>query len=240
MSLAQEALDKAERIDGYRAACAASPLNAEARAEHIYAPSFLGRDELKKLYLSIYDVPLLKALDVIVLDSSADNGYPHTRANSLVCMPKSSIISVNSDNLTETLCHEAIHIHQRQYPDLWSSACSKDGWTPVRPSEIPSEFVSRCRLNPDTFYHQRFWAWQTHYVPMPLFIREDYPTLEGVQIKWMDMRNKALFTDPPPSFVKRYGDSPPQPEHPFELLAVEYAAAKLNSDALLRTKLQSL
>jgi hypothetical protein len=75
---------------------------------------------------------------------------------------------------------------------------------------------------------------------MPLFIREDYPTLGGVQIKWMDMRNKTLFPDPPPSFVKRYGTNPPQPEHPFELLAVEYAAANLKSDVLLRTKLQSL
>ena len=237
MSLAQEALDNAEALDGYRAACEASPLNAAARSGQIYSPSFLDAPTLKRLYKSIMEVPLMKTANVVILNSSADNGYPHTRPHSVVCMPKSSVLS--DADLTQTLCHEAIHIHQRRNPDLWATACSKDGWTPVSVNRIPAEFLQRCRLNPDTFSPQRFWAWQTHYVPMPLFIREDYPTMEGVQVKWLDLRNNTLFSDPPSSFVKRYGAAPPQPEHPFELLAVEGSIAMLNTDELLKAKLAS-
>jgi hypothetical protein len=240
MSQAQMALEKAERLDGYRAACAASPLNAAAREKQSYTPSFLDKNMLDALYRNIIQTPLLGTANIVVLDSSADNGYPHTRANSVVCMPKSAIITMSPDRLKETLCHEGIHLHQRWFPDLWSQACYKEGWTPVQEFELPQDSLERCRINPDTFQPQRFWAWQTHYVPMPLFIRDDTPTMEGVQIKWFDRRMAASFVDPPPSFSKRYGSSPPQPEHPFELLAVEYSAQKLNSDALLRAKLTSL
>jgi len=72
-----------------------------------------------------------------------------------------------------------------------------------------------------------------------MFIREDSPTLDGIQIKWMDLRNLTLFSDPPASFKERYG-TPPQPEHPYELLAVEFAAAKLNTEDLVVRKLQSI
>jgi hypothetical protein len=236
---AQEALDVAERIDGYRAACAASELNAAARAGQQYSPSFLDKSTLNQLYRNINEVPIMLTTDVVVLASTADNGYPHTRPN-VVCLPKSAVLSMSSEAMQNTLCHEGVHIHQRREPGLWSQACHKEGWTPVNDSEIPSDFVDRCRLNPDTFKPQRFWAWQTHYVPMPLFTREDYPTMEGIQVKWLDRRQATLFVDPPPSFSKRYGTDPPQPEHPFELLAVEYAEEKLNTDEKLRAKLMSL
>jgi len=238
MSLAQEALDNAEALDGYRAACAGSPMNAAARADHIYAPSFLDRATLDKLYKCMAEVPLVKTMNVVVVNSSADNGYPHTRPHSVICMPKSTILSMPSEELKDTLCHEAIHIHQRRNAELWRSVCKKDGWTPIGTSKIPFEFLMRCRLNPDTFLPQRFWAWEEYNVPLPLFTREDKPTLGAVQIKWLDMRNFTLYTDPPPSFVKRYGN-PSQPEHPFELLAVELASKKLYSEEALTANLKT-
>lgn len=238
MSLAQEALDKAEILDGYLAACENSPMNAAARAGHIYAPSFLDRANLDKLNTCIAEVPLIRTMDVVVVNSSADNGYPHTRPHCIICMPKSSIISSSPEDLTNTLCHEAIHIHQRRNPELWNSVCKKDGWSPVGATKIPLEFLDRCRLNPDTFLPQRFWAWEKYNVPLPLFIREDAPSLGDVQIKWLDIRNGTLYTDPPPSFVKRYGH-PSQSEHPFELLAVEMANKKLNTEELLLANLKT-
>lgn len=233
-----DALRIAESIDGYRAACDASPLNAAARARHLYQPSFLDEEELQPLYRAMAEVPLMKKADVVVLHSSADNGYPHTRPNCIVCMPASYITSASQAKLTETMCHEAMHIHQRRNPDLWAAACIHDGWWPAPKGQIPSRFRERCRLNPDTFSQQQFWTWQTHYIPLPMFIREDSPTLDGMQIKWMDLRNSTLFPDPPRSFKERYG-TPPQPEHPYELLAVEFAAAKLNTEDLVVRKLQS-
>jgi hypothetical protein len=57
-------------------------------------------------------------------------------------------------------------------------------------------------------------------------------------VKWLDIRNGTLYTDPPPSFVKRYGQ-PSQPEHPFELLAVEMADKKLYTEELLLANLKT-
>jgi len=239
MSLAQEALYKAEALDGYRRACEACPLNAAARKGQIYAPHFLEKPQLERLYKRMFSIPLISTMDVVVLHPSADNGYPHTRPTSVICLP-ADVMSTGDDAIVNTLIHEAIHVHQRRNPAIWSVACSKEGWAAVSDNQIPEEFLNRCRLNPDTFSKQRFWAWETHNVPLPLFVREDYPTLEGVQIKWLDLRNDTVFSDPPPSFKKRYGSNPPQPEHPFELLAVEYAAEKLQTEELLIRKLQSI
>jgi hypothetical protein len=239
MSLAQEALDKAEELDGYHASCAASALNTAARRNQIYAPSFLDHANLQKLYKCMFEVPLVKTMNVVVLNSSADNGYPHTRPHCVICMPKSNILSMSPDKLKNTLCHEAIHVHQRRNPELWASVCRKDGWTPVGTKKIPYEFMERCRLNPDTFRPQRFWAWEAYHVPMPLFVREDNPTLGDIQVKWLDLRNETLFADPPSSFVRRYGSAPPQPEHPFELLAVEGAHKKLYTEELLLANLNT-
>jgi hypothetical protein len=234
---ASEALAKAESIDGYRAACDASILNSVARENHVYAPSFLEQPEMTRLYKCISLIPLVRKTDVVVMHPSADNGYPHTRPNAIICLPSSAM--ADNDSLSETLLHEAIHVHQRHYPELWSIACSRDGWTQLSIDQIPTEFVRRCRINPDTMTCP-FWAWDKFHVPLPLFIRDDYPTLGGVGIKWLDLRNGALFEEQPTTFTARYGANPPQPEHPYELLAVEYAAAKLKTDDALRTKLQSI
>lgn len=233
---ASAALEEAESIDGYRAACNASVLNAAAREKQAYAPHFLKRAELVKLNDAMRKIPILSTMDVIILHASADNGFPHTRPNSLICMPSSSIGDETA--LINTLTHEAVHIHQRRNAELWSSACKKEGWMPVPKARIPTEFADRCRLNPDTMATP-FWAWETYNVPLPLFVREDYPTLEGVSIKWLDLRNGALFGEPPSSFGARYGN-PPQPEHPYELLAVEYAAAELQTEDAIIRKLQSI
>jgi len=236
---ATEALVTAESLDGYRAACDASILNSIARENHIYAPFFIEESEMTRLYRCISRIPLVKKTDVVILHSSADNGYPHTRPHSILCFPSSAVVGVDNESLSETLLHEAIHIHQRHNPELWSRACSRDGWTPISKHRIPTEFVDRCRINPDTM-DSPFWAWDTVHVPLPLFVRNDYPSLGDVIIKWLDLRNGAVFTETPSSFSARYGSSPSQPEHPYELLAVEFAAAKLHTEETLRRKLESI
>ena len=236
MSGAQDALNMAEAVDGYRAACAASPCNAKAREKQMYAPTFLDKAETARLIEQAHSIPLVKTMDIIVMHSTADNGFPHTRPNSIICMPKSSVVDATNAALYETLCHEAYHVHQRRRPELWSAKCLKEGWTPVEP---PQGFVERCRINPDTFGQQRFWAWEKFHVPLPLFVQEDYATLDGVVVKWLDTRRNIAYSDPPSSFTERYGSSPPQSEHPFELLAVEYAAEGITTEEKLIRKLQS-
>jgi hypothetical protein len=41
-------------------------------------------------------------------------------------------------------------------------------------------------------------------------------------VRWYDLRSGTLQPSPPRSFTERYGDAP-QPEHPFETGAVEFA-----------------
>ncbi len=240
MERVQEILTEAEAVDSYRAACAASPINAIARAKCNYAPIFVAPDTAARLERLAAPIGLLDSARIVVLDSSAENGYPHTRATGLVCLPLSSVTLSSDTTLSETLRHEAVHIHQRQRPEAWGKKAKADGWTPIPPAQIPSRFVDRCRLNPDTFKPQRWWAWDGHHVPLPLFYRDDNSTtLADVRIKWLDLRNLTLFSDPPFSFQARYGPHPPQPEHPFELLAVEAAAAGIRSDAEIERFIQA-
>ena len=235
MSQAAYALRKAEEVDGYRAACEACTLNSAARMKQVYAPTRLEKNELDRLVNALYTHPLATTTDVVVLHPSADNGYPHTRPNSIICMPASAITSMSDSTLANTMLHEAIHIHQRRNPELWKRACNKEGWTEVSANQIPTKFIERSRINPDTMACP-YWAWQTHSVPLPLFIREDYPTIEGVRIKWLDLRTNALLSEPPPSFTARYG-TPSQPEHPYEILAVTYANENINTEESLKRKL---
>ncbi len=237
MSAARDALAKAESIDGYRAACKASALNSAAREGDLYIPYSIDRADVNRLNKQIFSIELMGDVDIVVLHPSADNGYPHTRPNNIVCMPTNAIQGVSDSALADTLRHEAVHIHQRRNPEQWVGACLHEGWWPVQSHQIPQRFAERCRLNPDTMGDRQFWAWQTHYVPLPMFIREDVPTMEGVQVKWMDLRNNTLSSEPPSSFKARYGANPSQPEHPYELLAVESAAAGISTVGALHSKL---
>jgi hypothetical protein len=60
--------------------------------------------------------------------------------------------------------------------------------------------------------------------------------LSDVNIEWLDRRTGAIFHEPPKSFTEKYG-SPSQPEHPYEIYAVKYAAAGISSHNVLYNKL---
>lgn len=223
-------LDYAESIDGYLAAVSASPLNREARSTCRYSPFFAGPDKAERLLKIVDNIPLLDGADIIVMHPTADNGYPHTRPGNIVCLP-TTYLDHDVAALRETLVHEAIHLHQRANPHPWYRACLLEGWTPVSLEQIPAELRERCRINPDTFSPRPFWSWDIFHVPLPLFTPKPSSrqlTLSDCVVKWLDLRNGALVTEPPSTFKGRYGAQPPQPEHPFELLAVEAAAPAEN------------
>lgn len=234
-------LEQAETADGYLAAVGASHLNRQARGGCSYVPFFASPDRVEKLVGLIDKIPLLDAADIIIMHRTADNGFPHTRPDKILCLPVSHLDAAESD-LAETLRHEAVHLHQRANPHLWYQACLREGWTPVSSEQIPQQLLARCRINPDTFQKQQFWSWDIFHVPLPLFVPKPAAgtaafTLEDVVVKWLDLRDGSLSSSPPSSFSLRYGPRPPQPEHPFELLAVEAAAAGITSADELERKL---
>jgi hypothetical protein len=176
---------------------------------------------------------MMKDVTIAILHPSADTGFPHTRPKDCVCLQPRWIRS----ELLPTLIHESIHIHQRREPAFWESVARKEGWEPIPAEEVPARWRERCRINPDTMMCP-FWSWKTHHVPLPLF-RGEKPTLADVDVQWWDRRTDSLFKTAPKSFIEKYGEAPSQPEHPYELLAVECAKQGVLTVADMKSYLQN-
>lgn len=214
-------LDKAEALDSYRFRCRENEFNNMGRSGNQYifhADPVL--QEKAESCLAKYEVG--KGCRVITLHPSADEGFPHTRPPNLICLPTSY-----HSELEETMLHEALHIHQRNNPDLWIAYSIRQGWWPVSSWEVPDRWRDRCRINPDTITRP-FWSWQNRWIPLPLFVSEARPLLSRCDIRWFDMEKGVLETKIPDSFTKRYGIIS-QPEHPYETGAVELSRRKISS-----------
>jgi hypothetical protein len=205
---ASKSLQTAEKEDGYRAACLASPANATARSSLRYEPWM---DQIPRPSTLFQD----PSIQLCTLHPSAESGMPHTRGTSVICIPA----HFPAEKLEETIRHELVHIDQKRNPSVWKERLEKDGWTELFRWQLPQHYVERCRMNPDTI-QTPFWAWAKRYVPLPLFERTDRPSLREVQVRWWDRETETLMSEPPPSFVQRYGSlSQASQEHPFELHA---------------------
>jgi len=210
-------LDKAERLDGYLQACNESEPNAKARKGQVYELASISKTAEKFLTEAVQSLPLLKGSEMVILNSSADNGFPHTRPPNYICLPASMCTEgPASQSFKTTLVHEAVHIHQRNFKSLWESSVKRAGWTPVPKGTIPDEFLERLRLNPDTL-GVPFYAFNERHIPLPLFSQS--PSLQGTHVKWFDTRTGTLYNDAPKEFIKKYGANIHQPEHPYEIYA---------------------
>lgn len=212
-------LDQAESVDHFRAACAASPLNAAARAGCSYT---LWPDQ--SLAVKAQAMVGDKA-QVVILHPTAEGGMPHTRPLALpLALPTAKfqgIIALPAyfpeSRLPDTLRHELVHIAQRASPPSLAP-----DWTPVDPREIPEHWVAKARLNPDTLA-ARWQAWESRYVPIPCFLREDKPSLRDIELYWYDRRSGRALKQPPSSFTQRYGAAGVAAmEHPYELQAYSH------------------
>ena len=207
---AQDLLEQAEAEDEYRKQCQRDRLNGLARAQTTYIPWHDQSDAVR------YEKLLNNSVKCVIMNPTADGGMPHTRgvrSSNVICIPA----HWSPSSIESTLRHEMIHIHQKRYPDLWKAKLLEEGWQ--ADVQIPSDIARRCRLNPDTLQN-RFCAWEGRYVPLPLFVREDRPTLREIQVRWYDLEEERIRVDPPLSYTKRYGSvSDSAMEHPYELIA---------------------
>jgi hypothetical protein len=199
-----EKLLKAEELDSFFQTVNADPVNRRARSSLIYQAS----QETTQ--------PWLLGTEIVTMAPTAEAGMPHTRPPNLICMP----IYYPEEALQQTLAHELVHIDQRNRKYKWDAWFEKEGWSPLHQDQIPSRWLQRCRLNPDTV-DSRFWAWKQRHVPLPLYEREDRPDLRQVVIHWWDRETGIKQAEAPRLFQERYGRFPSQPEHPRELAAVE-------------------
>lgn len=236
-------LDAAEQIDHYRAACAASPANRQARIGQTYALDSIGTARTNFLRDAAGKFPLTASAKFAILNSSADGGLPHTRPPNLICLPASGIPNSSTPEFSETLLHEGVHIHQRLHPTLWAKAVERAGWRKVDAAQaaaLSPEIASRVRINPDTMATP-YWSWDNH-IPLPLFPKGVVaPALSSATTQWLDMRTGVLHPDAPPSFTaKGNRETGSAAEHPFELYAYRFSRRGLKSHEEILKALNAL
>jgi hypothetical protein len=207
-------LAKAEQEDQFRFLCKRDVLNSKARESTSY--TLWPDQDLARTAKSLLP-STAPACDIVVLHPSAEGGMPHTRGTSLICLPAHYLTS----NLASLLHHEVLHLRQKLQPAQWRARLQKEGWEVASASDVPQEWLRRCRLNPDTL-SCRFVAWKGAYIPLPLYVREDRPQLRDVEVRWWDRVEQRLLSKPPASFTQIYGTvSKSAMEHPFELWAYQ-------------------
>ena len=159
-------------------------------------------------------MPIFTTVYLVQLHPSAENGYPHTRANDIICIPS----NMRFPSLEETLFHEVVHIHQRNYLGEWTYFLHNEKWFEVNQELIPERWKEKIRYNPDTIY-STFWAFENRYVPLPIFIKPHNPSFNEIKVMFYDLQTGVLEHEPPNSFIKKYNDNR-QSEHVFEIYAV--------------------
>lgn len=210
MRQAQAILKTAESLDSYELASSSCPINSKART---FCQYIAWQDQ--SLSAAATAKAESKDITVVILSPSAEGGMPHTRAPNVICLPA----YFPEERLAETMEHELVHIDQRKNPQAWREKLAAHGWTPASREEIPQQWRSRVRINPDTHTAQ-FWKWAGRYIPLPLFEREDKPVLREISVRWWDTLDQRLNSLPPNSFTQKYGSlGASSMEHPYELYA---------------------
>ena len=208
-SEAQARLALAERQDGFFSRVRGSAVNRLARSNCTYEA---WNDQSLAVKAAALLDPEDRDVDIVILHPSAEGGMPHTRPG-LICLPA----YYPESKLKETLAHEMIHIYQKRQPTLWASRASLEGWSPVRSGVMPEFWISRLRLNPDTF--GTLYAWKARYVPLPVYVREDKPQMREIEVRWFDIAEGIVKTSQPTSFTQFYGTLGAVEVHPSELWA---------------------
>ena len=93
-------LKEAELKDHFQERCKNNYVNSIVRKNFSYTTDY------NSYYSTIHDFmekyPIFNNVILVQLDKSAENGYPHTRPNNIICIPSNSTLP----SLEKTMFHE--------------------------------------------------------------------------------------------------------------------------------------
>ena len=225
-------IKEAELKDNFQKRCKNNYVNSIVRKNFSYTTDYNSYYSIVRDFMKKY--PIFNNVVLVQLDKSAENGYPHTRPNNTICIPSNA----RFPSLEKTMFHEVVHIHQRNNEKVWEGYLNSKGWYHELPEIVPERWREKCRINPDTCLKQ-FWSFQHRWIPLPLYINDANPRFEDVKIMFYDLETGLLEHQGPDDFVNRYGSSS-QPEHPYELYAVELAEKGILDEEMLKRFLTSI
>ena len=188
-------IKEAEIIDRFNSSCKDNFLNNLARKSFAYVTDYNSYFSTIQDFVKDYDI--FNDIHIVQLDRTAENGYPHTRPNNVICIPSDA----RFPSLQVTLFHEAVHVHQRNNKVLWDRFLKKEGWTPFDKKDIPSRWLDKVRYNPDTFLSQ-FYIFEDRWVPIPMYASDYNPVFNNINIMYYDFKTGLLEHNPPESFIK--------------------------------------
>ena len=81
-------LKRAESVDYFQERCKQNYVNSTVRKNFSYVTDYNSYYTTVKEFINKY--PIFTDVILVQLDSSAENGYPHTRPNSIICIPSNA------------------------------------------------------------------------------------------------------------------------------------------------------
>lgn len=161
--------------------------------------------------------------------NTCEQGLPHTRSIDVIAIPE----QFPHEHLPMTLEHEKIHLLQRQMPDSWARfyklAWDYDLYTSP-PRGMPSELIELRRSNPDTA-DTPWCCWNSRWWSVPVYKSRTNLSLKDAPIRWWDQTTMTLHAHPPEDWIRFFGSSIHQNEHPHEITA-EYLAGPLRNGGI--------
>jgi len=207
---AENALNEAEKQDGYLSTIAANSINKKARENNSYR---VASESVIKSDAELPQTNIFPDGRIITLMSSADAGLPHTRGKDIICIPA----YFPKDRLQAMIVHERVHLHQKLIREQYKQFYKKEWQFTENNYNIPDSIRSRIRLNPDTIGWPMY-IWRDTWIPLCLFEREDKPSLRECTYCWYNPKGGVLLKSMPPAWKEFFGDIG-QSEHPNELTA---------------------
>jgi hypothetical protein len=215
---AKRTLERAELLDNYVTYCKNSWSNKKARRDFLYDVAPVPSHQVTQIdKLKVLEVipKWVNPVNVVVLNNTADNGFPHTRPD-IICIPHNLI---DSYSLQSTLIHESVHILQRRYPKLWNDVYLKVLNMKESDVALPHELEVYVRYNPDTIYTRQY-VWNNKWIAVPVYLRKDNPQLAHIRLHFYDINTQRWQAYPPIEWTKFFGEmNDSEQEHPHEMAA---------------------